>query len=121
MIFTRRNIEPVQFEAESRPALTREARENQLIALSMDRAEAQLRDGTASSQVITHFLKMGSLEKQIELEKLRRENELLKAKTESIRLAARSDELTEKALAAFRQYSGNAANEELVDDDLQDL
>ena len=41
-------------ERKIRPALTPEARENQMIALAVDLAEKQLLEGTASSQVITH-------------------------------------------------------------------
>ena len=67
-----------------RPALTPESRENQLIALAVNLAEQQLRDGTASSQVITHYLKLGSTKADLEREKLKRENELLRAKTENL-------------------------------------
>ena len=67
-----------------RPALTPEARENQMIALAVDLAEKQLMEGTASSQVITHFLKLGSSKAELEREKLAMENELIRAKTESI-------------------------------------
>ena len=89
-----------------RPALTPEARENQMIALATDLAEQQLRDGTASSQVITELLKRGSQKHQYELEKLREENELLKAKTEAIQSAARIEELYAKAIDAMRVYNG---------------
>lgn len=89
-----------------RPALTPEARENQLISLAMDVAEQQLIEGTASSQVVAHFLKLGSTRGRMEREKLRRENELLKAKTESIQSAQRTEELYENALKAMKSYSG---------------
>ena len=90
-----------------RPALTPEARENQMIALAVDLAEQQLIDGTASSQVITHFLKLGTEKAKLEQEKLRRENELLKAKTESIESGRRVEELYSEAINAIKQYSGN--------------
>lgn len=90
----------------SRPALTPEARENQLIALAIDRAEQQLLDGTASSQVITHYLKLGSTKERLEREKLERENELLRAKAESIQSAQRIEELYKNALDAMRSYRG---------------
>ena len=90
-----------------RPALTPEARENQMIALAVDLAEQQLMDGTASSQVITHFLKLGTEKAKLEQEKLRRENELLKAKTESIESGRRIEELYSEAINAIKQYSGN--------------
>lgn len=90
-----------------RPALTPESRENQLIALSVDLAEKQLREGTASSQVITHFLKLGSTKNQLELEKIRHENALLEAKTKSLESAKRVEELYENALNAMKDYSGH--------------
>lgn len=90
----------------SRPALTPEARENQLISLAVDLAEQQLRDGTASSQVISHYLKLGSTRASLEKEKLERENELLRAKTENLESAKRVEELYKDALNAMRNYSG---------------
>lgn len=90
-----------------RPALTPEARENQLVALAVDLAEQQLRDGTASSQVITHYLKLGTSKEKLEREKLEKENELLTAKTEAIQSAKRVEELYTNALNAMRIYSGN--------------
>ena len=91
---------------QSRPALTPEARENQLISLAVDLAEQQLRDGTASSQVISHYLKLGSTKASLEKEKLERENELLRAKTENLESAKRVEELYKNALDAMRNYSG---------------
>lgn len=89
-----------------RPALTPEARENQLISLAVDLAEEQLRDKTASSQVITHFLKLGTTKAELEKEKLAKENELLRAKTESIESQKRIEELYAEALNAMRRYNG---------------
>lgn len=89
-----------------RPALTPEARENQLISLAVDLAEKQLQEGTASSQVIAHYLKLGTTKTRLEKEKLERENELLRAKTESLQSAKRVEELYENAMKAFREYSG---------------
>jgi hypothetical protein len=96
----------------SRPALTPEARENQLVALAVDLAEQQLRDGTASSQVITHYLKLGTARERLERERLEKENELLMAKTEAIQSAKRVEELYMNALNAMRNYSGNGGDEE---------
>lgn len=93
-----------------RPAITPEARENQLISLATNLAEQQLMDGTASSQVITHYLKLGTAKSQLELEKLKRENELLRAKTESIESAKRVEELYAQAIDAIKLYSGNGGN-----------
>lgn len=89
-----------------RPALTPEARENQLISLAVDLAEKQLLEGTASSQVITHYLKLGSTKERIEKEKLEKEKELLEAKTQSLQSAKRIEELYTNALNAMRRYSG---------------
>lgn len=89
-----------------RSATTPEQRENQLIALAMDRAEEQLRNGTASSQVITHFLKLGSTKERQEKEKLEEEVKLLRAKTKSYESAETNKELYEEAIRAFTKYSG---------------
>ena len=91
-----------------RPALTPEARENQLIALAVDLVQQRLLDGSASSQETTHFLKLGSMKNQLEMEKLREENKLLKAKTESIQSAKRVEELYAEAINAMRRYSGDS-------------
>lgn len=96
-----------------RPALTPEARENQLISLAVDLAEQQLRDGTASSQVITHYLKLGSTKERIEKEILEKQKELIEAKTQSLQSAKRVEELYANALSAMRRYSGEKA----VDDE----
>ena len=90
-----------------RPALSPESREQQLISLAVDLAERQLIEGTASSQVITHYLKLGTSKHKAEMEKLERENELLRAKTESLQSAKRSEELFEKAMQAFRGYQSS--------------
>lgn len=90
----------------SRPAISPEARENQLISLAVDLAEQQLRDGTASSQVITHYLKLGTTRERLEKEKLEEENKLLKAKTENLQSQKRVEDLYMKALNAMRKYAG---------------
>ena len=89
-----------------RPAATPEARENQLISLAVDLTERQLKEGTASSQTITHYLKLGSSREKLEQQRLMRENELLTAKFESIASAKRVEELYEDALNSMRIYSG---------------
>lgn len=86
--------------------MTPEARENQLIALAVDLAEQQLRDGTASSQVITHYLKLASTKDRLEKEIMEKQKELLEAKTEAIKSAKRVEELYSNALTAMRMYSG---------------
>lgn len=90
----------------TRPALTPEARENEMIALAVDLAEEQLRNGTASSQVITHYLKLGSAKERIEREMLEEQKKLLIAKTESLEAARKAEEDYEKVLAALKMYSG---------------
>ena len=100
-----------------RPAMSPEARENQMIAYAVDLAEKQLREGTASSQVITHYLKLGSSKERLEREKLERENELLRAKAESLQSAQRSEEVYREALKAMRTYSGQITDEEEDDYD----
>ena len=89
--------------------------ENQIIALAMDVVEKRLRNGTASSQETTHFLKLGSIKERRELLLLEQEIELKKAKTESIKSAERVEELYKEALNAMRTYSG--ANRKEDDDD----
>lgn len=89
-----------------RPAITPEARENQMVSLAVDLAEKQLMEGTASSQVITHYLKLGSTKERIEKEILENKKELIKAQTESMQSAQKVEELYENALNAMRSYSG---------------
>lgn len=96
-----------------RPALTPEAREQQLISLAVDLAEQQLLDGTASSQVLTHYLKLGSLREKLEREKLEEENKLLRAKVDAIKSAEKQEELYAQALRAMSRYSGKG---DLVDE-----
>ena len=100
----------------SRPATTPEARENQLIALAVDLAEKQLRDGTASSQVISHFLKMASSKERLEREMMAEQKKLLEAKTEAIQSAKRVEELYKNALNAMKTYSGNVIEDDEEDD-----
>lgn len=97
-----------------RQATTDEGRESQIVAIALDLAEKQLIDGTASSQVITHFLKLGSTREQLEQERLRRENELLTTKVETLASAKRVEELYEEALKAMQIYSGRVSTEEEV-------
>lgn len=95
-----------------RPALTPEARENQLVSLAVDLAEQQLRDGTASSQVITHYLKLGSTKERIEKEILEKQKMLIEAKTQSLQSQQRIDALYAEAIKAMRTYSGNGESED---------
>lgn len=88
-----------------RPALTPEAREQQLIALAVDEAERQILAGTASSQIITHFLKLGSSRAELERAKLEHETKLLEAKTQAIESQKNVEELYSQAIAALKSYS----------------
>ncbi len=88
------------------PAKTPEAREQQLIAAAVDRAEQQLLDGTASAQVITHYLKLGSSRERLEQERLAHENELTRAKIEGMQSQKEIERLYGEALAAMSAYSG---------------
>mgnify|MGYP007133703865 CR=1 FL=1 len=99
-----------------RPALTPEARENQLISLAVDLAEQQLLDGTASSQVITHFLKLASSKEKLEKEKLQNENTLLKTKVEALQSTQRIEELYADAIKAMSLYRGEGSVEDADSD-----
>lgn len=87
------------------PALTPEAREQQMIALATDLAEQQLRDGTAKASVIVHYLKMASPREELERDMLRQQHELTVAKTEALHKEEMSAQLYENAIAAMRSYS----------------
>lgn len=97
------------------PATTPEARENQMISLAVDLAEKQLMNGTASSQVVTHYLKLGSTKERLEKEILEKQKDLITAKTESIQSGKRVEELYINALNAMRSYSGSQRGD---DDDM---
>lgn len=90
----------------TRPPVTPEAQENLMISLAIQCAEKQLREGTASSQVITHYLKLGSSKERIEKEILEKQKELIEAKTKNLNSSNEAKELYNKALIAFRRYSG---------------
>lgn len=95
----------------SHPASTPEERELQVVALAYDLAEQQIRNGTASSQVITHFLKRGSIQAELELEKLKKENALLEAKKGAIESSQRIEALYADAIEAMKKYRGNSEDE----------
>lgn len=95
-----------------RPALTPEARENQLIALAVDLVEKRLIEGTASSQETTHFLKLASSKARIEKEILERQKDLITARTEALQSQKRVEELYAEAIKAMRKYSGQGDDNE---------
>jgi hypothetical protein len=90
------------------PGKTPETREDQVVAAAMDLAERQILDGTASSQVLTHFLKLASPREKLERERLANEVALLAAKTEAVASAGRIEALYEEAMAAMRSYKGQS-------------
>jgi hypothetical protein len=98
------------------PATTPEARENQLIEKAVKLAEKQLEDGTASAQVITHYLKLGTTREKLEQERLRGENNLLTAKVEALASGSQREELYTAAIQAMRRYSGQGEDD--ADQDL---
>ena len=107
-----------QEEKRIRPALTPESREDQLVALAINLAEKQLLEGTASAQVISHFLKIGSTKERIEKEILEEQKDLIKAKTEALKSEKRVEELYQEALDAMRRYAGQEINE--IEEDEED-
>ena len=94
-----------------RPATSPEQREMQLADAAYDLAEEQIQSGTASSQVITHFLKMGSTRERLEQERMRHEVELMEVKKEQLEGQKRIEELYLSALDAMRSYSGHGPAE----------
>ena len=107
-----RKVNNIDNNKNIRPALTPEARENQLIYLATELAEQQLKDGTASSQVITHYLKLGSTKERIEKEILEKQKELISAKTEALQSTKKIEELYANAITAMRQYNGHINSDE---------
>lgn len=103
-----------------RPATTDENRESQLVSMAQDLAERQMMDGTASSQIISHFLKAGSTRERIEKDRLRREVELLEAKVENLQSMRNAEEMFTKALSAMKTYTGQGDDEEAPEDEYYD-
>lgn len=98
------------------PARSPEARQNQLIDLAYDEAERRLRDGTASSQIITTLLTWASTKAQLEIEKIHRDIELSKAKERELDTKILGDEKYEQVLQAFRSYQGSTFRNDDIDD-----
>ncbi len=96
---------------QSRPAKTTQGREDQLISLAVNLAEEQLRNGTASSQIITHYLKLATEKEKLERELLEQQIKLAAAKTEAYESEKRTEALFTEAMAAMRTYSGNRTDE----------
>ncbi len=116
---TRRVNHPNASASKRPPATTPEARERQLINKAVNLAEQQLEDGSASAQVITHYLKLGSSREKLEQERLAEEVGLLRVKAEALESAKRVEELYSQALSSMRAYSGQPplAGPEEIDED----
>lgn len=108
---------PEQPKRRKRPPLTQEAEENQMINLAYNLARKQLEEGTASSQVITHFLKLAAEKERSEIEKeiLQKQRDLVVAKTEDLKSRKQSEEFYERVIAALRSYNGQGDNDEYQD------
>jgi hypothetical protein len=89
-----------------------------MIELADQLAEKQLREGTASAQVITHYLKLGSSRERLEQEKLSLETKLVEAKTKQISDQHRQEELFTEAIRAMRAYQGGVPDRP-SDEDLE--
>lgn len=101
----------------SRPATTPDGREAQLVSIAFDLVEKRLRDGSATSQETTHFLKLGSSREYLEQERLRNENLMTQAKIDQLASQKKVEELYGKALNAMRAYSGQESEPENEDSD----
>jgi hypothetical protein len=119
-----RKQEPTPLKEQSKyrssPPLTQEARVTQLISLAQDLAEQRLRDGTASAQEITYYLRRGSERDKLEREALEAKNQLLAAKTEAIKSAENREQLYAEVLRAFRMYGGDGDDEEYDDGEYEE-
>lgn len=103
---------PEKSSVNMRPGLTPEAEENQLIALATNLVKQRLMDGSASSQEVTHFLKLGSSKARLENERLVEENKLLRAKTKALESAEDMKELYAEAIKAMASYQGHGDPED---------
>jgi hypothetical protein len=99
-------------ERRRKPATTPEGRENEMVSKAIDLAEKQIKAGTASSQVITHFLKLGSTRERLEQQRLEHENELTRVKIEALESQKRVEELYMEALQAMRSYAGDLPSQD---------
>lgn len=97
------------------PAVTIEARENQMVALAVDEAENRIRSGKASDSLLIHYLKLGTTKNQLEKTKLEAEAELARAKVASIQQQAKTEEMYAEAVKAMRIYTGQGEEEDYAD------
>lgn len=94
-----------------------EGKENEMIGLAIDEAERRIRDGTASSQIITHYLKLGTTRERLEKDIMEEKRKLLRAQTESIESSKRIERLYEKAIKAMKTYSPNFEEDDEFDEE----
>lgn len=114
---SRRVNEHEPIDTPRRVASTPGARENQLVNLAVDLAEKQLRDGTASAQVISHYLRASSTREHLEKQRLAMEVELMEAKKKALEQSDRMEVLVQQAIDAMRGYQGFSSSEECDDFD----
>lgn len=106
-----RELNPSSSTRSMRPALSPEARQGQLISLAVDLVEKRLRDGSATSQETTHFLKLANRESELKNQLLEMQIALAQAKTEALRSEKHREELFTEAIAAMKRYSGHGGEE----------
>lgn len=92
----------------SKPSMTVDGREQQLISLAVNLAEQQLRDGTASPSIINHYLKMASTRESIEREMLKKQSKLIDAKVQSIVEGKEQEQLAKAAIEAMKNYNSSS-------------
>lgn len=109
---SRRQSSAKQDTSSRTPARTPDERENQLISDAVDLAERQLKDGTASAQVLTHYLKLGSSRERLEQQRLKNEVALLETKRQLMESEKRTEALVQDALEAMRTYTGHSSPED---------
>lgn len=89
------------------PASDPHSREGQLINLAVDLAEKQLMEGTASSQVIVHYLRLATKEEQLKRRILSEQARLIEAKVENLESAKSTEAAYKEAIEAMKRYGGN--------------
>lgn len=116
-----RSAAPMSEPKRRRTAIDPEIREGQMVSKAFDLVERRFDEGTASSQETVYFLKLGSQKYKREIEKLKEENELLRAKVKSLENGEQFNVLVEEAIKAMRTYSGNGSAEDYEEyDDYDD-
>lgn len=112
----RRKEEDAQPRRRRPPARSPRAAENRLISLAYEKVEDRIRNGEASAQEYTHFLKMGSSREKLEQERISMQSQLDRERIESMRALERREELFGAAIKAMRSYQGQEPEPEDEDD-----